>query len=93
MDAKIDSFIPHFDPKNLLNSSNENKDKMGSPYKSSQTKAQEGHIIMDGKKVGNVIFPHFTNALHGSGTTASTGAFNSSLSMAPVGLSNYGNQQ
>ena len=93
IDAKVDSWIPHFDPRKLLNSSNENKDKMGSPYKSSQTKAQEGHIIMDGKKVGNVIFPHFTNALHGSGTTASTGAFNSSLSMAPVGLSNYGNQQ
>jgi hypothetical protein len=69
------------------------KDNMGAPYKKAAGEQQSGSIHLDGKKVGKVIFPHLANSINSSGTTASTGAFNSSLSMAPVGLSNYGNQQ
>lgn len=69
------------------------KENMGSPYRKTSGEQQSGSVHLDGKKVGNVLFPHFANAMNRSGTTASTGAFNSSLSMAPVGLSNYGNQQ
>lgn len=59
------------------------------------SKAPSANIVfnVDGRKLANALMPHLSNMLNPAGAVSSTNAFNSSFSMPPVGLTNYGSQQ
>lgn len=59
------------------------------------SKTPSANIVfnVDGRKLANALMPHLSNMLNPAGAVSSTNAFNSSFSMPPVGLTNYGSQQ
>jgi len=55
--------------------------------------AKQGDVYLDKKKVGMIMNNNLFETLHSGGTSSSSNHFNSSLTLAPVGVSHYGGQQ